>query len=268
MNPNLYNMNKAIQYFGKIAFLSLTLLVGQSCSDDAKAPNDQELTQVEVQTILTSDQLASVADNALAELFADNGETAKTSKSNDCYVAEYTETGYTATFNNCVLNGTDNVNGTVTATYDTGGEATSFNVTFTDFYVGNIKLNGTRNFVVNGDMEGNSFSITVTSNMTIELVDGSTIVENGNKTFTFSFGETLENFTIGLSGTWTIQANGNTYSIESSGIEADAQCGHFTSGSMVVSKNGLEVTVDFGDGTCDDKATVIYPNGATEEITL
>jgi hypothetical protein len=37
---------------------------------------------------------------------------------------------------------------------------------------------------------------------------------------------------------------------------------------MVVNKNGLEVTVDFGDGTCDALVTISYPNGATEEVTL
>lgn len=261
-------MNRTIQNIGKIAFIGLALLIGQSCSDDAKPPSDQELTQVEVQTILTSDELTSVADNALAELFADNGETAKTAKTNECYSAEYTETGFTATFNNCVLNGTENVNGTVVATYDTSGEATSFSVAYNDFYVGDIKINGTRNFTMSGDTEGNSISFTVTSNITIELADGSSIVETGDKTFTFSFGETLDNFTIGISGSWAIQANGNTYSIETNGVEIDAQCGNFTTGTMIVSKNGLVVTVDFGDGECDDKATVIYPNEVTEEITL
>jgi hypothetical protein len=261
-------MNRTIQKICAIVFLSLAVLFVQSCSDDAKSVTEQELTQAEVKTILITDDISGIADNALAELFAGDGTTTKTAKANDCYVAEYTETGFVATFNNCVLNGTDNVNGTVTATYEMAGETASFAVTFTDFYVGDIKLNGTRDFVVNGDMEGNSFSFTVTSNMTIELADGSIIEETGNKTFTFTFGESLDNITIGLSGTWTIKSDGNTYSIESDGVQADAQCGNFTTGTMTISKNGLVVTVDFGDGGCDDKATLIYPDGTTEEITI
>ena len=37
---------------------------------------------------------------------------------------------------------------------------------------------------------------------------------------------------------------------------------------MELSKNGLEVNVDFGDGTCDDIALLVYPDGTTEEISL
>lgn len=37
---------------------------------------------------------------------------------------------------------------------------------------------------------------------------------------------------------------------------------------MTVAKNGLSISVDFGDDTCDDIATVIYPNGKVEEISL
>ena len=37
---------------------------------------------------------------------------------------------------------------------------------------------------------------------------------------------------------------------------------------MSLNKNGLNVTVDFGDGTCDDLATLTYPDGTMEEISL
>ena len=37
---------------------------------------------------------------------------------------------------------------------------------------------------------------------------------------------------------------------------------------MDVSKNGLAMSVDFGDGTCDSEIAVIYPDGYTEQINL
>jgi hypothetical protein len=37
---------------------------------------------------------------------------------------------------------------------------------------------------------------------------------------------------------------------------------------MIVTKNGLDIVVDFGAGECDNTATLVYPNGASEEITL
>ena len=121
----------------------------QSCSEDGMSGDGETLTQAELQTVLTTDDIAGATDTALAEIFAGNSdESAIVGKEGECYTAEYTETGFVATFNNCVLNGTDNVNGTVTATYEVGEETTSFTATYQDFYVGNIKVNGTRTFEI------------------------------------------------------------------------------------------------------------------------
>ena len=253
--------------------IGLGLFLFNSCSEDANNDDIAEvLTQTEVQTILDTDDITGVADNALAELYAADpmsGKMAKTAKSNDCYSAEYTDTGYTATFNNCVLNGTDNVNGTLTVVYEVGEQSAAFTATYEDFYVGTIKINGTRTFSINGNMDQNTISFSVTSNISVEMEDESVLSETGTKTFSFTFGEDLQSSSFSLSGSWTVQADGNTYVVETtSDLQGDLSCEHLTSGSMIISKNGLQVTVDFGDGECDDKATVTYPNGASEEITL
>jgi len=252
-----------------IAFIATALIGFQSCSEDAMPGEGEELTQAELQTILSTDEIAGAADTALAELFA--GSTAKisTAKEGDCYTAEYSETGFVATFNNCVLNGTDNVNGTVTVTYEVGEEASSFTATYQDFYVGTIKLNGTRTYEVLASNEQSSIEFTVVSDMSVEMEDGSVISENGTKTFSITFGDSLETTVFALSGNWTVEADGNTYAVETlEDLQGNASCEHMTTGAMTISKNGLTVTVDFGNGDCDDAATIIYPNGATEEITL
>ena len=105
--------------------------------------------------------------------------------------------------------------------------------------------------------------------MSIEMEDGSVISENGTKTFTIAFGDSLEGTMISISGSWNVEADGNVYAVETLEVlQGSAACEHMTTGTMVVSKNGLAVTVDFGNGECDDVATLIYPNGATEEISL
>ena len=205
----------------------------------------------------------------MAELFTGNTAKSSVAKDGACYAAEYTETGFVATFNNCVLNGTENVNGTVTVTYEVGEEASSFTASYEDFYVGNIKINGTRTFEISMGSAQNSVSFTVVSDMSVEIEDGSVISENGTKTFGITFGDTLESTVFSLSGTWTVVADGNTYAVETlEDLEGNASCEYMTTGTMTVSKNGLTVTVDFGNGDCDDVATIIYPNGATEEISL
>lgn len=241
----------------------------QSCSEDAMPGESEKLTHAELQTILNTDEIAGAADTTLAELFAGNTAKSSTAKDGECYSAEYSETGFVATFNNCALNGTDNVNGTVTVTYEVGEEISSFTATYQDFYVGNIKIDGTRSYEVSASAEQGSVSFTVVSDMSIEMEDGSVISEKGTKTFGITFGGDLESAVFTLSGNWTVEAEGNIYSVQTlEDLQGNASCEYMTTGSMIISKNELAVTVDFGNGECDNVATVIYPNGATENITL
>ncbi|MEX0360410.1 MAG: hypothetical protein AB3N10_05400 [Allomuricauda sp.] len=262
-------MNRLNNIWKALVLFSLIITGFQSCSEDAVATGDQTLTEANLQTILSTDDIAGTADNALAELFA-NGASAKSAKgSNDCYSAEYTDTGFVATFNNCVLNGTDNVNGTLTVTYEVGNETAAFTAVYEDFYVGDIKINGTRNYALSANSEQNTISFTVESDMTIEMEDGSIISENGTKTFSFTFGDSLENSTFSLSGTWQVQAEGDTYSVTTiNDLQGTLSCEYLTSGSMNVTKNGLTILVDFGEGECDDVATLTYPDGTKQEIGL
>lgn len=252
-----------------LAFMGIALLAFQSCSEDAMPGEGEALSATELEAIMTTDEIAGVADFAIAELYNSNTAKGATAAKDDCYSATYTDTGFEATFNNCVLNGTENVNGTVSVTYVAGGENASFTATYTDFYVGAIKINGTRTYSVIGNTDANSISLTVESDMSVEMEDGSIISEKGTKTLSISFGETLEDITITLGGTWTVEVDEDTYEVEIlEDLQANAACEYATSGTMLVSKNGLAVTVDFGNGECDNVATLIYPNGATQEITL
>ncbi len=105
--------------------------------------------------------------------------------------------------------------------------------------------------------------------MTAEFADGTVISENGSREVTFTFGDSLETSTYSISGSWELQVNENEYAVTiTSPLEGNLSCGYLTSGTMEVNKNGLEVTVDFGDGTCDNIATIIYPNGVSEDVTL
>lgn len=50
-------------------------------------------------------------------------------------------------------------------------------------------------------------------------------------------------------------------------LTIDRSCEFITSGTVVLTRNGSTVTIDYGDGTCDNKAT-ITTDGTTEEIEL
>lgn len=264
-------MNTITKTLKALMLLGFTAFFIQSCSEDA-APDGSNgtLTEADVQTILTTDEVAGTVDNALAELFADGNATGKSAKTaNECYSAEYSDTGFVATFNNCVLNGTENVNGTLTVTYEAGNETAAFTATYEDFYVGDVKINGTRSYALSTSSEQNTISFTVVSDMTVEMEDGSVIAESGTKTFSFTFGESLETSSFSLSGTWQVEVDGNTYSVTTiDDLQGALGCEYLTTGSMNVTKNGLAIIVDFGDGECDDAATLTYPDGTVQEITL
>ena len=262
-------MKKFIQISKPLIFVFALGLFVSSCSEDQENPViDTELTQTELRTILETDAVAASADNILAELYG-SSQSLSGRNANECYEVTYTETGYTAVFNNCVLNGTDNANGTVTVVYGVEPGTASFTATYVDFYVGDVKLNGTRSFTLNGDPNQTTISFAVSSTMTAEFANGSVITEGGSKEFTFTFGDNLETSTYAIAGSWELQVDDDVYVVNiTSTLEGNLGCGYLTSGTMTVNKNGLEFSVDFGDGTCDNIATIIYPNNASEDVTL
>lgn len=251
--------------FVKGLFLSSVLLIAYSCSEDDSTIEEVDFSQAELKAVLETDDITGGIDLALFELSSNNSSTGKT-LSYECYSAVYTDTGYIATFNNCVLNGTDNVNGTLAVTYNLQGETSSFTASYVDFYVGETKINGTRAFSFNTSSSDNAITFEVTSEMTVEMEDGAIISDSGTKFTTISFNETA---TYSVEGSWTVVFEGNTYNVTvKDPLTSEITCTYVSSGDMDVSKNGLSVNVNFGDGTCDDIATLTYPNGVVEEISL
>jgi len=251
-----------------LAAIAATLVI--SCSTDNEDTNlneDQQFSQAELKSILETDDVSASVDMVLAEIYAADNSSAK--GANECYVTAYTETGFTATFNNCVLNGSGNINGTLSVVYESEAQAATFTATFADFYVGDIKINGSRTYNIGAGATENSIEFTVTSDIELILADDSLIEEIGTKTLVFTFGETLESSSIAISGSWTLEMDGTTYVVEvTEDLIGNFGCDDLVSGLLYVGKNGLAVTIDFGDGSCDNLATIIYPDDSTEEITL
>lgn len=266
---NLVNMF-SVKTIGKsfLLFCAMALVIS-SCSKDDKDPivEDQELSQTEVKTILDSDEYMKSFDTVISEAYLNNSSSGKSSNE-ECHVAEYTDTGFTITFDNCQLNGS-NANGTLSAVYTSDGDTISYTVTWDDFIYGDIKFNGTRSYVIGSNMNESSISFSVTSDITVTLADESVVSENGTKTVTLTIGDSLETTIFTLGGNWTVQADGNTYKVAvGTTLEGNLACGYLVEGIMTVEKNGLVVSVDLGDGECDDVATLEYPDGTKEEISL
>jgi hypothetical protein len=148
-------------------------------------------------------------------------------------------------------------------------------VTPTDFKVDGILVEGTRTWTNNGtDAQGNK-------NLTRVVVGGKLTFPDG-KTATFESTETLVQTKGGASkadrsdDVYEITGNrsgtnrlGKTYAAEiTTKLVKDFSCNHVVSGVLQITKDTNSKSIDFGNGTCDDKATVTLSNGISKEVTL
>jgi hypothetical protein len=266
-------MNKLMRVFTKTLLLSGLLILAFSCSKDLKDAQldvNQKVSKAEVKTIIETDEFSSAADGVITDLFQ-QGESAKSAKNEECYLAEFSDTGFTVSFDNCIVDDDgEELNGIVTVTYKVGEESTAFTATYSNLSIDDIIINGTRSFTMDVNSENENVSFTIVSAMSIKLADGSIIEEAGTKTFSLLFDfENFANSALIIDGNWTLKAEGNTYTVNvSSDLVANFNCDYVGEGIMALAKNGLEVVVDFGDGGCDDKADMTYPDGTIEEISL
>ncbi len=266
-------MRNLIISYNNVVVLFLAAIFIFSCSNDKDQIdnnlNDTKLKADELQLVLETDQLSGVADTLLSELYLSNGASGKSVETDECYATLYSDTGYTITFDDCTLNETDVVSGTLSVAYSSNGENASFTATYSDFNVNGAELNGTRSFLLVGEANGNALSFSVTSDMDMVLADGTIIAESGNRVFGFNVADSLEDIAVTLNGNWDLTVGANVYQVTiTDTLETNIACSYISKGKIKVDKNGLIVLVDFGNGTCDDSAMITYPNGVIEEISL
>tara|TARA_R110000744_G_scaffold147360_1_gene260330 strand:- start:736 stop:1503 length:768 start_codon:yes stop_codon:yes gene_type:complete len=103
--------------------------------------------------------------------------------------------------------------------------------------------------------------------------DGSVASFTGNRTREwvegYGSGFWADNiFLISGKGTYTNKA-GDVYSRRTmSSLRRELSCRFIVSGVLEIVKNETTVSLDFGDGTCDAKGMLTFPNGETKDIWL
>lgn len=261
---------KKNQRLNSVFFLGALTLALVGCSkdsDEMEIAEAAKISNTELEAIFETEAYTGVADNTLASIFQNGDSATGKTLSNECYNAVYSETGFTATFGNCVLNGSENVNGTLIVTYGSGSDSADFSARYEDFFVGTTALDGTRTFSLGAGSDENAFVLEVTSDMTVTMEDGRIISETGTRTLEFQFGENFEEISYEIGGSWTVNMEDNTYGVRiESPLRGTFSCTYLVSGLMELRKNGLAVSVDLGDGTCDNRAILTYPNGAQEQL--
>lgn len=145
-------------------------------------------------------------------------------------------------------------------------------VTFENYVINGIQISGSRvtTNIGSGDNGQPLFSRNVNTTL---LHNGNTIVRTCNESVTWISGydtEACGDNVFLVSGTGTSTRNDGITRIRTitEPLLVDQVCGYITAGIVSVSGPQGQRTINFGDGTCDDLATVTGINGNSFEIHL
>jgi len=243
--------------------MGAAILVFSCSKDDDNGSTETQVSQTELNTVLQTDEISGIADDVIRDVI-DNGYTAKSSGNETCYVADWMETGYSIAFDNCKEGG-KNLNGSLSVVFKEEGDSYAYTVTYDELTVGDIELRGIRTIVFGG--EENSLVMDVTSDLSLTMGDGKMISEEGIKKIAVVVG--ADQGMVTVDGDWVVKIDNDTYTVSIPKVlETQIGCEYVGKGNMALGKNGLEVSVDFGDGSCDDVAELEYPDGTKETISL
>ncbi len=145
--------------------------------------------------------------------------------------------------------------------------------TFENFYVDDVKVEGTKSWRNNGTDAAGAWSYTKNADMELTYDDGtstawththtSTLVQGGN---TLTHWDNVWSTTGNSSGT-----NRNGVAFTSTIVEPlvkKATCRWISEGKTEFTRDGNTSSLDFGDGTCDRFGTLTTANGDTFTIRL
>ena len=162
----------------------------------------------------------------------------------------------------------------VTTTGTKGSSTFSCSTTFDGYSFNGNAITGTQSSSTVLNTAGNPVS-TETTDITVTLADGSgTITQKGTFTRTMTAGySTTEDRTDDVweetgSSTYT-DATGAVYTINiTTALIKSAGCKYIGTGVKEISLAGQVYTINYGDGTCDNTATVTNPDGTTSTLTI
>lgn len=272
----------------KIAFVFAIALLCFSCSEDESTTpvtnnyNSQEFSK--------SEEANKIAEEINSIIIKDYEEDSvdKSSTNNqepylpNCVTRTITSDGtnHTIEFDfgttPCIMPNGNSITGKITYTYvgDILANTKTITYTLTDFTFNNKQVEGSD--IINhirSNSNGNPQS-TITVNITITWPDGLVGVRTGTIVREWIEGnDTLLDWTDDVflvSGNWsTTFTNGNTYTANiTTNLRRELTCWYFVSGEIEFNYNGLIFTGDYGNGTCDNNATLTFNNGTTIDILL
>ncbi|CAL2102646.1 conserved protein of unknown function [Tenacibaculum sp. 190130A14a] len=275
---NLRNISRVFSAL----FLTTFLFLGSCSSDDGlNLDNELELRTEEVEEIVLADDISTEVEEVLEDdaLDVDLSSKGSTSSSVAPCVTRTVETTATSKIvtldfgDGCETKRGKVLKGKIIITYVKTDTGHSKSVSFEAFSVNDNTVEGGFSAEkIKENTNGNPQS-TITVDVKITMTSGVEISRKGEKVR-----EMIEGADTRERGDDVFSISGNWESVNRDGVVKTAEittnlirkfaCKFIVSGVVELSKNDRIYTLDFGDGECDNKATLTDSEGNTKEITL
>ena len=286
---NLYTMNKKKNLLTLLTAgiaVSALLLTG-GCKKDSNLSDNKDDFSNSAADMGQSENIYSDVDNMVAQASATGGIDQRTGTPSEdlqfnftgCALVTRDTVLHTLTIDfgtGCTGHDGRLRSGKVIVTYSGGGyfnPGASWVITFDNYYVNGRHIEGTRTVTNNGFNSGGNMNWTINAvNMKVTRPDGTwrTWDSQRNREMIQGYGDSLYiNDVYRVNGTATsTNNNGDVFNANITNLIRDNSCYWITSGTIAITPpNGIVRTIDFGNGGCDDLATVTK-NGNTVTFHL
>jgi hypothetical protein len=180
---------------------------------------------------------------------------------------------------NCLCNDGRYRRGIISVSYNGHyrDSAATHTITFSNYYVDNNKVSGSKTVVNNGHNAAGHLTYSISVSGTIDKATGGSLSWTSSRTrewivgeSTLTWGDDVYLITGSASGVSTPASGTSTsYSMNiTSALRKELGCRHFVSGKLELTPSGKATRyVDFGTGACDNTALVTI-NGHNYNVTL
>ncbi|MGB1268272.1 MAG: hypothetical protein ACPG45_00885 [Flavobacteriaceae bacterium] len=272
----------------KIVLSLITVIALMSCEDNkTNIPTTENYNPQELSKSEEANKIAEEVNSIITKDYEEDGANKNTTNNNQTYLPDCVTRTYTSDGTNhsvefdfgttaCVMPNGNAITGKILYTYvgDILADTKTITYTLIDFTFNNLDVQGSDVIDhIRSNTNGNPQS-TIHVDFTITWPDGMVGERTGTILREWIEGsDTLLDWTDDVflvSGNWsTTFDNGNTYSATINiNLRRELTCWYFVSGTIDFNYNELIFTGDYGDNTCDNDATLIFPNGTIVEIEL
>ena len=281
-------MKKSLKKVNFTGLLLMAILVLVSCdkNDSTDISEERTITVAELKVSDETDLIAEDVINIGEEVYATD-EITVTSKANyisdflpDCVtittVVTSTSKERTIDFGEgCELPNGNVLSGIIYLSYlkDMDLATKTLSMSLENFTFNGVAVEGSASIVRTRSNDSGNPQSDAEASLSGNWPDGTTANFTANRTREwiegYGSGYWADNvFLISGKGTYTGKL-GNVFMKETIvPLRRELSCRFIVSGILEISRNDATASLDFGDGSCDAKGLLTYPNGDTEEIFL